>query len=387
MRSAFAGLTESAGVLVSVRRRWVAAIAGLAASAAVLTMALGDVLVAFGEAPLAARMPGNAALASAAILPALAGRNPAPATLALARDALRNSPLATEALAYLAINARSSGDARGSLRLLEIAGMTGWRNEIVQRQLFNAAVRRSSGEAAMRHADALLRQGKARPELFAQFNRALEFPRFRKAALPYFTNTPGWPRDYLVQNGAGLTDTALLEVLRARTSRSGSLARDEAAPLIGALLRAGRSGSAVRVWAMVAGADGQGSGILTWPGVDAPLQPTPFDWRLGDAYGAAPDGSGALVALAAGAPPASRLLALPPGRYRLTTRTSMADLHSWNWAFACGTPDLRPVLPLASGTEIAVPDGCPVQRLTIAPRAEAAGSGASLLPLQIDRLP
>lgn len=358
-----------------------AAAAGMAALAAIGCLSVGDVLVAYGQPEAALNLPGNSALAAERILPGFTETPSTPERLALARAALANSPVATAALTYLAADARRAGRKDRADRLLSLAAATGWHDETSQRQLYNAAI--SSGDAAraLVHADALLRQGLARQELFAQFDRGMEIPSFRKAMLKVLATSPDWPRDYLAEHGARLSDAALEAALAARATRPGGVERAIVAPIAAALINAGRPAAAAIAWRRAGGADGLGAGTLAWSSEAALETPGPFDWQLATGYRAEPGAEGAL--LAEGSQPgetARRLLALPPGQWRIAAATG--DAAGWRWAVACGEEAPYPARDLATDNRFEVPAGCPVQWLVLA-ADPAAGQAPPLAPLVI----
>lgn len=349
-----------------------AAATGLAVGAAVILAGLGDVLVSRGRAADAARLPGNATLPASVLLEQAAARPADAASLGLARRALAAAPLSSEALALLARDAARRGRAAQARRLLALAGRAGWRDAGTRRLLYNAALAAGDARAAARHADALLRQGQARTELFAAFDRGLAQPAFRAALMPYLATTPGWPRDYLATHGAGLADAVLAEVVSARAQAANGLPRDLAGPLIATTIQAGRGATAAAIWRHTAGADGIGAGMLPWSRPAAIANPTLFDWQVPTAYRAAiPANSRLRVPTVPGTPPAARLVALPPGRYALAAHG--AGHTSWLWALDCaGTPRTWPARPINGTSTIAISADCPAQWLSIAPGPDAS---------------
>lgn len=347
--------------------RLLALVAGCVALAAVLTMSLGDTLVALGRPGLAASLPGNTALAAGELLPPQATRPTRGDLLDLARRALHNAPLSAPALSYLAAAASREGDTGRARDLLKVAAGSGWRDETTQRRAYNQALEDDDSDRAMMHADALLRQGLARDELYPQFDRGSRIPAFRQALVKVVGGPARWPRDYLASRGALLDDGPLAEMLAARAKRTGSIERAIAAPVIGVLLRQGRDAMAARVWRGVAYADGLAPGTLAWRDGALIDHRLAFDWRMPEGYRADADGDGSLSAAPdASAEPAMRQLALPAGRYRIAAADPGSTAGIWLWSVSCGARPSGDLAPLTRGSAFTVPAGCPVQTLGFA---------------------
>lgn len=356
-----------------------AALAGLLAGAGVLSATLGDVLVAFGHLDLASRLPGNAPLLARAQLPQLGDLAPTPETRAIAVAALETAPLSSPALTHLAIHARYANDAAGAGRLLAITAATGWHDELAQRELFNAAIRRNDAAGAVRHAEALLRQRKARDELFATFDRGVLIPPFRKALAAAMAGPTVWPIDYLTSRGARLPDEVLIELAAARAGKA-PLERTIAGPLVVDLLRAGRLDGAARLWRMAGGVTA--AGPLAWdlPSGDEPGS-APFGWSLGEGYRI--DFTDDRLTVESPAPDAraSRVVALLPGRWRLVPG---GETEGWRWSFGCVTSAADPFRPLARGVEFEVAADCPLQRISLSAAAPGGMTAVPLGPLRLE---
>jgi len=365
-----------------------ALVAGTLAAAGVLTMTLGDVLAAHGHAALASHLPGNAGVA-AILLPSrfaqveAADDKPERPDNVIAMTALRNAPLTSEALTWLAIEARQRGEAARGARLLELAGHTGWRDEATRRQLYNAALVAGDATSAVHHADILLRQNKARHELFTQFDRGMAVPRFRMALVARLATAPAWSGDYLATHGVALGDASLSAALDARAAATGGLERRIAAPLLARLLVARRLRAASTAWRLVRDADGLTPGPLPWPARDgrATHDVTPFDWHVAPAYRLADgDGSALHAAMQPDAPPATRLLALPAGQYRLVVHGDSGD---WLWSISCADENRWPAQAFTPTALFEVERACPVQRLSVIARTGAPAGQSRLGMLAI----
>lgn len=356
-----------------------AALAGLLAGTGVLSATLGDVLVAFGHVDLASRLPGNAPLLARAQLPMLGDRAPTPETRAIALAALETAPLSSAGLSHLALHARYANDAASAQRLLAITAATGWHDEFAQRELFNAAIRRNDAAGAVRHAEALLRQGKARDELFASFDRGVLIRPFRKALGAAMAGPTVWPIDYLTSRGSRLPDEVLLDLAAARAGRA-PLERSIAGPLVVDLIHAGRLATAARLWRMAGGV--AAAGPLGWDvaGSDEPGS-QPFAWSVGEGYRIDFTDDRLAAENPAPAEGASRIVALPPGRWRLVPG---GETEGWRWSFGCVTSAADPFRPLASGAEFEVGADCPIQRISLSATMPGGVTAAPLDPLGLE---
>jgi hypothetical protein len=353
----------------------------LPAAAAVLMLSGGDVLVAHGRAELASRIPGNNVMPAAAILPTARQNSDTGRYRELAMEALRSAPLTGEALTWLAIDAAGQAHAARAERLLALSGRTGWRGEWTQRNLYNAALLRGDAPAAIRHADALLRQGQASDELFGRIVQGMSVPAFRSAFPRALAATPKWGGQFLARRGAQLDDEALLQAASAWAKPHESLNRDVAAPLMSRLVAAGRVKTAAAVWAMVPDGAHPGPGTLEWPDALARNAPTPFDWNLPAGF-AIEEGANPELVAASAVPGefARRILWLEPGNYRIAA--SPAD--EWLWAAGCSPRPAMPNRPFTPDASFAVPPGCAGTVLSVAPapgRQSARLGRVSIEPL------
>ncbi|MEY4720600.1 MAG: hypothetical protein RIQ46_325 [Pseudomonadota bacterium] len=368
------------------RSRWPLALAaGAIAAFATFTISLGDVLTAHGRPEQALALPFNRTMPAWRVLAADRGRPETPAMRQLAESSLAASPVAAVPLTWLALAEQARGRGDRGQRLLALSATTGWHDVVAQRQLYNLAVSRGDFTTALRHADALLRQGHGREELFARFDLGMARPGFRKAMADMVATSPGWPRDYIVGHGARLDDVALASLLDARTRGGGTLAREIAVPLISGLLVAGRDAAAAGVWRRVGGADGMAAGTLAWRDGAMVFPAGVFDWQLPEGFRIEGVDNGTLVAgFDAVAEPARRMLALPPGDWRLVPDQPDAVTGSWQWTIACRSGAAGPWLPLAAGQAATVRPGCPVQVLAL--RRTIGVEDSTLPELRLERL-
>lgn len=380
-------MTAGAGMPATARPaafRWLAAaIIALPAAIAVLMLSGGDVLVAYGRAPQAARLPGNSVLPGEAILAGMAEGAVGAVGRATALDVLGSAPLSARALAYLASDTAEQEDAGKRGRLRAIAGKIGWHDEWTQRRLYNAALVAGDSTSALRHADdALLRQQFAREELYTQFVRGMNVPEFRADLGRTIAKSPHWPREFLVQHGSELSDAALLELVTARAKAQGGLDRGLAAPLVTRLVSLGRLEAASAIWELVPGHRPPGAGDLEWPDEAAEKAPTPFDWNVPAAY-SIEHGDGAWLVAGTAMPGefASRLIVLPPGDYRILA----SEAEGWLWGAGCADTRVVPSRSLSADTGFVIAGDCAAATLAIMPAP--GGAAAALARLVIERRP
>lgn len=380
---------EEAGCTAVSRARWrwpVAGLAGLAAAFATFAISLGDVLTAYDRPAEALALPLNRTMPAWRILAADRGKPETAAMRALAERSLAASPVAAVPLTWLALAEQARGNRDRSRRLLALSATTGWQDQVAQRQLYNLAVSRGDFASAMRHADALLRQGHAHEELFDRFDIGLARLAFRRAMADIVMTSPAWPRDYLAGHGARIDDEGLAALLDARVRRDGALRRDIAVPLIVGLLAAGRDGAAAEAWRRVRGADGLAGGPLAWRDGATVSPAGAFDWQLPDGFRIEGGDDGVLLAgFDAPATPVRRMLALAPGRWRVVPARLDAVAGDWQWSLSCRGAAEGPWLSFSGGAAAMVAPACPVQVLSL--RRTITPEDASLPLLLVARLP
>jgi len=333
---------------------------GLLAAWLILAASLGDVLLAYGRIGDALAWPGNRVQIAAIALPSHGAGPATPASLGLATDALRTTAISGASLVHFGLESLRGGDQGKYERLIAIAGLTGWHDQFVQRAAYNAAIARGDAAQASRHADALLRRGKAGRELFASLDRGLAIPEFRRAMLPYFAGSSAWPDTYLMTHAIRLDDGLLLELLAARTSGGRKLEPQVAVSLIAGLLGSGRLETVVRVWRLAGGKAGQG--LLPWVNDEGSLRATAFDWSLDDGYRIDLAGNVLIADDPLAGARVTRLIALKPGSWRFLPQ---GDASGWSWAAGCADMPAGSFKPLGKDVEIQAQQACPVYRLVL----------------------
>lgn len=337
----------------------------LPAAAAVLMLSGGDVLVAQGLAETAVRIPGNSVMPALAMLPSAGQRADHDSQHEVAMAALRRAPLAGEALTWLALDASRRGNSEKAAQLLALSNRTGWHDEGTQRNLYNTAMRAGDAPTALRHAEALLRQGHAEAELFPRFVQGMAVPEFRAAFVKAIAPAPAWGRRFLVKHGHELDEQALMDAAKVWARPRHGLERDIAAPVMVRLVAAGRVETAAHLWSLLPEGGSRRSGELAWPDELARNAPTPFDWNLPQGFAVEGEGAGSQLAAASALPgeAARRVLWLPPRDY--TIDADPAD--GWLWGAGCITQPVVPGRRFEPNSRFTVTPDCPGTVITVAP--------------------
>ena len=365
-------------------RRAIGIAVGLALATAAATAALGEQL-AKARVEQAAALPLNKATSARRFLDGASGPLGADAALELARDAYANAPVTGEAVVALSDAAYAAGDDERGRAMLAAAGGLGWHGELVQRVGYIRALeRRDYREAALR-AEALLRRGRAREQLAADFATAGDNPQFRTAIVDALSTPAPWAEGLLAEQGAQIPLPMLTAILERRVAAGAPAPRRVVAPLVSALVIEGRTLEAARLVRTMDGWDANGL-LPGWPDADAEALPTPFEWRVFEGYALlpSPDGTGLRLSRLdlPGARPAAIALALEPGRYRLSfPGADDAGLAAWRYGLGCNGSAARPATALARQQAIDVPAGCTAQILTLGAGREAVRGGGLPAPV------
>lgn len=362
--------------------RAVVCFASLLGAAAVLLLSSGPVLIEMGLSDEAGDLPGSASLAANYRFARLHDQNERRAELALAKKALRESPLQASALSVLAVAQAAEPDPR----LIQLTNRLGWRDGFTQSNLYNTALRTGAPSEALRHLIAMIKQQMFGPDLEQKLVVGAEIPAFRQAMLPYFASVETWPDRWLATYGISLSDAALLDLAKARASAQGTLSHPLAASLSQQLQAASRLTTAMRI-TRLAGVPTNSEGVLPWPQPEGINSPTPFEWQLGQGHAIAAQPVATLVAQ--GTLPvyfSFRMLNLSAGQYVLKADSSPEARDNWRWDIGCGRNPVGATRRLAPINRIAVARNCPLQWLSLS-SAMPQSSAQGLRAVSIEKLP
>lgn len=330
-----------------LRRRLLAGALGIPALAAVLSVSLANALISVKLVDAAGAVPMGAAIAARSA-------DARDLSVALSRQALRESTIVQPAVTRLALDATGpQGD-----RLLALSAKLGWRDAETQRRLYAMAVRHGDCPAALSHASALMRQGVGFDTLAPAMTRAAALPACRPALLALLRQGEPWAPAWLRRHGDALSPAIQSQFLAA--TRPG---RETWTPLVAQLLAKARLVDAYGLWQQ-AGEPASAPDRLDWPGAQARLYPTAFDWTI------APDmalSDGLLSPGSEGVGMAVRRLPPTPGSYLLTAGAPGDAAQGWRWGLSCGpNPNPVPAQPLLARQVITITDACPAPWLTLA---------------------
>lgn len=361
--------------------------AGLACGSGLDRLALND--------PAAAqRVPAPFASQALRTLGAQAiERGPASAVLQLGKAALSDSPTDPQSSALFGAGLLASGDRAGADRAFRVAGQLGWRVPITQSYWMSKALAQGDYAIAALRLDALLRQQPALHRQRDLLDPMERNPAGRAALITRMAARPGWATSYASDVADLPTDmmqqrtTVLLEA----AAKGVVLGCPVIAPSASRLATLGlfSDGSALwRAHCAAAGTGLVGDGNFVMAGLGAKL--SAFAWEvLGNSelslsFVPSASSSGQRVTLDGTLSHPrlflTQLLALAPGRYRLSWNAGNAQLQPSKLVLASLTcrgeqPGwLTPELDRKSGrwtAVVSVADGCPAQTLGF---AAAAGS-------------
>lgn len=339
--------------------------------------------MAMAGSPLAADMPFNQATAAQRQVLSDSSQLTMEQRGDLARVALQRAPLSAQPLAFLALLAEQAGNEARTELLIKAASQQGWHDEAVQRILYNWAASGNDHAAALRHAEAMLRQGLAAEDLTADFARKASDPQFRSQLATMLSKKGAWADRWAELEGTKLDDgtlTALFASPQFRNERSAQ----SLTVLASHLVEAGRTRLA---WRLAHGEQGPRPLRLDWQSeTDFPARDV-FAWKIPAGYTTVLD-EGARQQVKrqdATSPEPLRLrLGLAPGRYRIGFPGADAvALTSWKAGFACKTTGAAPVITVGSTIELPVDQACQQQVLVI---AADIGAGSSLPSPELQRL-
>ena len=310
----------------------------------------------------------------------------------LARRALRSNPLDGRAYRVLAQLAQAAGDETKALELYTVAASRAPRDPAAHVFLLQHHLRNNRVAEALHHLDLLLRVHPSMTRRFSPLLQALaSTPQAHAALAEALAKQPPWRGAVLRLASSRESDIdAVAPFFDAMRRSEGGLSNAELSPWLDRLVREGRVGQAYLLWAANLPSERQKVlGNVFNGGFEHEPDALGFDWRIGRVAGARIDrmggpgvgGDRALrVAFEYRRVPFNhvrQMLALPPGRYRLSLRARADGLRSGPglvWEVSCvtggeilgRTEPLRGEVPWKElHTDIEVPDGCEGQWLAL----------------------
>jgi hypothetical protein len=285
---------------------------------------------------------------------------------------------------------------------MAVAGKLGWRDIVTQLWLFRRMLLASDIDAALDHADALLRRQDVAPRaLFAALAAAARDPRSTEPLVRHLAQNPGWRSRFFVFLSAYAQppETDVARALLMRLARGPTPPTDEElAVYLRRLVGDARFEDAARDWRALTHGAGQ-TGFVYDGDFERPIGQTPFDWSFSDAAGwsagvsDAPGEQGRGQALridydgVSPPKPVRQMLVLPPGAYRLSGRSyneGESDPKALVWGVVCattgevlaGAPTPRPASQWSPfSVDLNVPAArCPAQWLVLSAAPGDAGA-------------
>lgn len=312
----------------------------------------------------------------------------------LADEALQRAPFNARTLRVRGLVAAKLGQEATADQLLTLAGNLSLRDDPAHGWLVERRLKQGNYGSAFAHADTLVRRrDELQPQVFSLFTQALETdPRAVAPFAQIFSAHPPWRADYLTYlMERPAADPVLLMLARAMQHTPGPLSRDELMLIYRSLL-----------------AEGRVSGILylqehlRQPDPRSPLQNgsfdkaeadrlPPLDWQFGSEAGVfgeiverIDDPSNPALHVQydgrGNTPPVYQLIALPPGRHRLSgvQQLEAGQREALRWVARCvgseqaiSEPSSAPNPSWSAfSMTITVPaSGCSAQWLRLEPRS------------------
>lgn len=317
--------------------------------------------------------------------------------VALAHDAVRNDPMAVEAVAILAADAFIQGKQAEAERLLAYSQKLSRRELRTQLMAIELAVARNDISGALQHYDIALRTKRNAPEiLFPILTAALPDPMIRKELVKTLSGKPKWGAAFINQAAAKTSDAATISAFFRELQAARLSVPDAASQVaINRLLTAKLFDDAWSYYAAVRpGSDRRQSRD---PNFSLSLEtPSGFDWIAtnNSAVSTAifPDAQNGLfdfsVSMGNGGRLLQQLQMLPPGDYIIEGESSGIEQPSRSrpyWVLHCqgGGEIARVDLPNSSESggrfrgHLSVPANCPAQMLALVARSSDDISGVS----------
>ncbi len=355
---------------------------GLAAEVARMGLAIHAVRT--DPVRAAAILPDDARIAIAAARHALdKGAAPTrPPVRALVDSALTRDATLPGAIELRALDIEARGDKARAARLFALSSAISRRSLPTQLWLIQHAVDRGDVAGALTHFDIALRTSTAAPDLlFPVLMRASADPSIQAPLAQLLDRPSDWRiafLHYAIEQGGAAGMSGIVLRMRDR----GAIVRGQIdQTLIGQLVAERHYALALRVQQRFGAVR---PGLVRDPSFADPRATFPFGWELADkgeagaarshvdrrtilAWNSLPGGFGQV---------ATQLLMLPPGHYRLSTRTTTASTDAEAapyWSLTCGEeggpqialldqPNRDGVWGIADFT---VPDGCAAQWLAL----------------------
>lgn len=324
-----------------------------------------------------------------------------------AKAALRGHALSPRAIRLLAVANASDANVPAQLALLDLSQKMSRRDFGTQILLIEAGSQSDDIVKTLRHYDiALTTEAKVKETLFPILSTAIEDPAIRRAFALYLLTDRGWVPEFVnykydvSPKSTALVEAALLtrgEPVFAEFDNYKQLLFDRA-------VKAGQTDVARRFYARFKISDPANLTSVAFVPVTAAKADALIRWQLFELpyivpqfVRASPDSGYQLsVTASSGARGvvASKLLMLPPGRYKLTVRYGEVALVSGTsavWSMRCATNDDQPVFWQSDGRlsgdaqQIDVPARCGAQvvDLSVSAAGEQSDSNFTVASLQL----
>lgn len=377
-------------------------IAGLGLVASLLTLALAVAGATETTNPqLALRFYPSDSIALAARAEQLLARQPerpGPEVKRLALASLRQqslNPLALRLLGYIDTLEYREQSARSLMRLSEGQSR---RDSGTQFWLVEDAVQRGDVKRALAHYDILLRTHPSTyTTLFPILVQALGDPAIREALVPYIRTDRNWAPLFLAHASANSADLGSLVDLMLKSGGLGDpvAARAQTVDLLQRLIARNMFADARRLYLGTRGNIASLLDTASFTAADPAASASPMAWQIrteADAGGEFIDNGTArpmlsvFASAATTAAIASKILYLPPGRYRLAVALDRFEGDEGSllrWQLRCpALPDKRPVWSIDSGNrpvtaDLNIPERCTVQYLDLIGSGGQGSNGMS----------
>jgi hypothetical protein len=310
----------------------------------------------------------------------------------LAGRALQLTPLNASAMTTYGIAMDELGRQPQADRAMTVAGRLGWRDVVTQIWLLRRLLLAGDFDAAMNHADALMRRENEVPRaLLAAMTAAARDPRMVDPLARHMAQNPSWRGPLLVflSYDAKPPATDVAHALLTRLAAGPTPpTNDELAVYLRRLVGDQRFGEAASEWRSLTHGAAETGYIYDGDFARPPGQ-TPFDWTYSEGVGWSVDvadapgqarGQALRLEYDGVSPPGlvRQMLVLPPGAYRLSGRAYSdgdAGPKALAWGVVCATTgQALATVPTpqtknqwsAFAAELSVPsDRCPAQWLTL----------------------